>query len=497
MITKLALTKTNWPIILFGLAAISIGGLVSLLVTHQSNNLLVVVGAGSFILLALVIKPKWGIEAFNYSLKSDWALLFLAFMIYTHLSDILIKVHGLPSIAKPYVGLLLFILIARWFLYKDRPRNWERSLLFLISYGLIIIPSFLYAENPSRVQSALLTFFKDAIIVVIVTMMIQRTTTLHRVIWVLLAAGIFLGTLTTYQQLTGTFENTYWGFSEVRFVARGGTEQRISGPRLGPNVYAQFMLVLVPLALDRLWNERKQILRIFALWALVVCLLTLVFTFSRGAFLALVVTLIIMFVFRPPKPMSLLITILIVAALLQYIPASYSQRLTTLTELVGENDDNIQDQSFRNRLSENRAAWMMFNDYPLLGVGLNNYGNRYQEYSRQIGFDRRREYRSPHSMYLEYASQLGLVGLIWLATFVGILFFSLRQARANFLAAGMPDYAGMVVAFGVGLISFFITSIFLHVSYPRYVWLLYGIALAIPYVANQALKQSTTLVQSE
>jgi len=49
---------------------------------------------------------------------------------------------------------------------------------------------------------------------------------------------------------------------------------------------------------------------------------------------------------------------------------------------------------------------------------------------------------------------------------------------------GRPDYAGIAAAMMVGLAGLLITSIFLHMVYPRFFWLVYALALAIPNAAN-------------
>jgi O-antigen ligase len=425
--------------------------------------------------------------------RIEWGLLAMIFMIYIRFSDVLVNVHGMPSIAKPFIALLLIVILIRWGVYGQRPENWVHPTLLLAGYGLIGLSALLYAADPARAQDALIVFIKDSVIMLIVVILLQRAATLRRVIWTLLAAGIFMGTITTYQQLTGTFDNNYWGFAQaaVENIVGDVSDYRVGGPGLGPNGYGQFMLFLVPLALDRLWNENRRPLRIFAVWALVVCALTIVFTFSRGVFVGLIVVLVLMFIQRRPKPVAILITILLVAVMLQFIPVRYTERLATLADLLpGVGLDARTEVSFRGRLSENIAGVQMFTDHPVLGVGLGNFNYHYQTYSRRLGLDPRREARSAHNLYLEIASEMGLLGLAWFAILQWVTFRGLQRARADFKSARMPSYEGMVVAFGIAIIGFLVTSLFRHMAYPRYVWLLYGIALAMPHVARQALMRS-------
>ena len=111
---------------------------------------------------------------------------------------------------------------------------------------------------------------------------------------------------------------------------------------------------------------------------------------------------------------------------------------------------------------------------PLGGVGYGNYPELYQDYSPWIGLDPRREPREAHSLYLEVASETGVLGL-------GVLTIGLALARALIVrgrrqlgAVGATSGLLMLDALGLALIAFLITSVFLHGAYPRVFWLLFG-----------------------
>jgi len=465
---------------LFIALALGAGGVASLLVMLIDNPLhLLVAVAGVLTVIGMTLNPELG-------------LLVLVFTTYTRFSDIMIKYHGMPSVAKLLVPLLFGLVVVRWVWSGKRPRGWRRSLLIVTGYGFIGFLSLLYASDFERTEEALISYAKDATIAVLATILIHRAATFRRVIWTLLAVGIFLGTISVYQHLSGTFENEYWGFGQakIRNIVGRVEDYRISGPLGGPNEYAQMLVVLVPLALDRLWGERTRLLRVFAAWALVVCVLSIVFTFSRGGFIALVGTLMVMFIRRPPGLLALLITIMVAVPLVQFIPEQYTERMQTVVDLFpGSEQDAREEISFRGRLSENTSAWLMFTDRPLLGVGLDNFPIYYQEYSRRLGLDPRREIRSAHSLYLQIAADQGLLGLTAFGVVLWIVFRGMHKGYQDFIRAGSPDYANMTVALSVGIIGFLIGGIFLHLIYPRFLWLLIGIALAVPHVAKRELRE--------
>jgi hypothetical protein len=96
----------------------------------------------------------------------------------------------------------------------------------------------------------------------------------------MLAAGIFMGTLSTFQYLTDTFTNNYGGFAQVLYAGIVGQAEsyRIAGSVGDPNFFGQVLVMLVPLGFDRMLNERSLVLRLLGLWGVMVCLLAMLFT---------------------------------------------------------------------------------------------------------------------------------------------------------------------------------------------------------------------------
>lgn len=81
------------------------------------------------------------------------------------------------------------------------------------------------------------------------------------------------------------------------------------------------MVVLVPIAIDRAWNERHAILKVLAALTFITTLLTVIYTYSRGGFIALIIAFIVMAVLRPARfPYALLGLVLFLFAF-QFIPA--------------------------------------------------------------------------------------------------------------------------------------------------------------------------------
>lgn len=458
---------------LFVALALLAGAVLGLAVPLVGNPLYLI--GGVFVLLA-------GFLALQ---RIEYGLLILVTITYTRLSDVLIQYHGAPSVAKLFVPLLLALVLGRWVLYREEPASWLKTAVALGGYGLVIFASILWASQPNRTINGLEDYVKDALIALVIVMILRRGITLRRVIWCLLASAIFLATITTYQHLTHTFTNNYWGFAQadIRQIVGETSGYRIAGP-LASNFYALVLVAIIPLALDRFWHEKGVVLRILAGWALLVCTLSIIFTYSRGGFLALIVVVGLMLLRRQPNPLVLVATLALVAIIWQFLPAEYTNRISTLGSLMPSSDTTSieAEGSFRGRLSEITVAWLMFAEHPIHGVGYANYNNNYLEYAATLGLDQRREERSAHSLYLEIAAESGILGLFAFGLILNTAFAGLKSARNKFRAHGLDDYAFISEALTVSLIGYLTGSLFLHLGYPRYFWMLIGIAYAAPNV---------------
>lgn len=478
MIENPSAGRMQWLPILYGLLGLLFGAGAGVLVVGMPDSLKLIV---------IVV----GIFAFAGSImRVDWGLLVLVFITYTRFSDIAIQYHGAPSLAKSFVLLLFVAIFFRWIVFGERVENWQRTLIMMSGYGLVGFFSIFYADDPIRAQDGVIDFIKDALIVVIVSILLRRASLFRWVVWTLLIAGIFMGTLSVFQYATGTFDNEYGGFAQapILHIVGESDDHRVSGPIGDPNYYSQIMVVMVPLALERFWKEKKRSLRLLAGWAAAVSILSIVFSFSRGGFLALVVVLGLIFIYRPPKIHIIIATLIVAVMLLPFIPAEYTARIATITNILGNSGRSVQNEaSFRGRASEVIVAWMMFRDNPILGVGYGNFPVHYQEYSRLLGLDPRTEERAAHNLYLEVAAELGIFGLIAFGFILWKALGDLFSAVRTFTDARLDDYASMAAAFTVGLIGYLSSSMFIHNAYPRYLWLLLGIALALRQVARNEL----------
>lgn len=460
------------PFAVAAIAALAGIALVSVLESPVKVAVVVVAAAGAVLI----------------ALDNELGLFALVFLSYTHLSQVLISHHGAPSTATPLTLLLLGLVAFGITMRKVPLRPVALASVPLIAYGVACSATLLVATYPEATLEGLRGYANDAVTAIVVVALLRTRRSLSGTVWTLMAAGAFLGAMSVHQEMTESYDDAYWGFglSAVQDIVGSAQDYRVAGPVGDPNFYALFLVPIIPLALNRLDAERSKLLRALALFTFVVVALTIVFTYSRGGFLAMSSAIALTLIRKPPRARVIFFTLLVAIPVLSLVPAQYTARLTTLNEVLPFGRHEIgttRDSGFKGRVSEMRVGVLMFLEEPLLGVGLDNYPYLYQEYARRVGLDSRLAEREPHSRYLEIASEMGVVGIAAYGLVIACLFWSMRVGEKRLRAGGCEDAAGMVRSLSVGVVGFLVGSVFLHEAFARFFWLLAGIALATSNVA--------------
>ena len=129
------------------------------------------------------------------------------------------------------------------------------------------------------------------------------------------------------------------------------------------------------------------------------------------------------------------------------------------------------------------VAFRMFADYPIFGAGLGNYPLLYQQYAQRVGLEFRAEVRQAHSLYLEIASETGLLGIFSFGVLVWGMFRAIWNSYQTLIRKGLVSTANMVAAHTFGMLGFLIAASFIHAVFFRNFWVIAGIAFAVPRMA--------------
>lgn len=468
--------RFRWTPILVTLLAI--GACVAIGAVAAREPIYVLAGLAAVLLaLASVIRP-------------EVATLVVLFLLYSNAAVVLVTRFGLPTFAGAIVPMILVVPLGYELLIKRRTVIITPAFPWICGFFLVQILGTLFARDIEGTAGNLVTFILEGIGLYLLVVNVVRTpSALRNAVWALLIVGAFLGGLSVYQAMTGTYGNDYFGFAQTDAtndlgVAVSGLH-RLAGPIGEKNRYAQIMLMLVPLALFQAWSERRRVLRLAAFGITILTSAAVILTFSRGAAVGFGLVIAIMVVLRYIKPIQLFLVLLLAAGLLVAVP-SYAERLTSLQAITdavtGNTSGTVADNSILSRATENIAALNVFADHPLIGVGPGQFSTYYRQYADQVGLLSKAADREAHNLYLGTAAETGILGLGCFLMVLFVTLWELARARRRWIGR-RDDLANMATAFSLSVVTYMTTGIFLHLSYERYFWLVMALAGATAVIA--------------
>jgi O-antigen ligase len=219
-------------------------------------------------------------------------------------------------------------------------------------------------------------------------------------------------------------------------------------------------------------------------------LLTVIFnTYSRGAYVGLVIIIALIVLERRLNLSVIFASLGLIGILMIFLPSNYVARFQTLTLLSPTTQNGIyQDSSFLGRSSEVLTGLRMFSENPFLGVGAGNYYNNYQKYAQLVGLEFRNEPREAHSLYAQLLAETGIMGTV---AFFGIIFslFSALTKSINAIKHSLNGQSWLpwIISLRFSIISYLITSLFLHGAYIRYFWILVALAIVVIRLAGDVV----------
>ena len=192
--------------------------------------------------------------------------------------------------------------------------------------------------------------------------------------------------------------------------------RRLMGVSFSPNQTALYLLRTLLVGVGLLAACPRRQLALIGGGLLVAAALLL--TASRGALLlGLPVGVLVIAVagprhqrFRQAKRVAVVLTLVVGLALLLL----YGERLLNI-------------ETMRSRLAIWRDAWSLWRQFPLLGVGPGGFYWNYPAFQLSSPTTDP-NLLHPHSVWLEYATGWGAVGMVWLGAFLGMIVLVLRRS---------------------------------------------------------------------
>ena len=251
----------------------------------------------------------------------------------------------------------------------------------------------------------------------------------------------------------------------VMGAARAGNRLTSEGS-LDPNDLGSLVAMSFPLAAGlalRTHGRTKAI----AITAVLIFVVTLMRTGSRGGTVAFAAATVVFVAGFPARRRWTLAIALLFAAPLAWTlgPPEYRERMRTMLSL--EEDYNQTEYGGRKAVRE--RAQVYFKQHPVAGVGMFCFAMAEGQHNREIG--RTGKWSAPHNAYWQALAELGLpggaffMGMIGSAIVYGLRCWRWRARDGTPSAFHRPEYLAAVVGFAIG--AYFLSH--------AYFWPLFGL----------------------
>ena len=300
----------------------------------------------------------------------------------------------------------------------------------------VAIASSLQAINPSDSVNKLFILLTASALFFAV-LLICRT----REQLLVVVTGALAGLLLVSAQ--GVVEHFSGNFGPYGFVAGGQVVGRVQGSFGHPNQYGGYIAVLLPLAATVVMTKAfKSSTRWLAGAALTLAVPALIFSYARGAIAALLIgSLLWLAIMRPRAAMFTAVAVAVTAIL--FAPGALRERFSPQG---ASGDAPLREDIWS-------SATDIYSRYPILGAGLNNFGDAYANLpaTRESASQRRLLHQNalltpPHAqnLYLNVLAEEGIVGL------AALLFLVIMSLATAYRGCHIRDRLGHAICLGLG-----------------------------------------------
>jgi O-antigen ligase len=325
------------------------------------------------------------------------------------------------------------------------------------TWGLI---SALWAMDTQKLFAALLLLLQLMALYIVVINLVNSVKRVQAILAIITIVSLALALLTICRVVSG---EPLQGRVDLGHISVGDV-----------NTQAAYFLPSATLLMILFSHKAQLAHKFLLLLGLSVIALAILATSSRGAMLSLVVILVLGMIMDHKLWQVALPALLVGAVGMLLLPPTFVERLQALVTLSDRGGG---------RMDIWLVALRVMRSHPVLGVGLDSFGRAFDKYVaetpgiiRDIGRG-----RGSHNILLNVQSELGVIGSLLFALFIGITLRNRLVAVSNWRRAGCPNMAALALATWLSLVGMLVVGLFLDLQYWKLFWLL----LALPEVMRR------------
>ncbi len=352
------------------------------------------------------------------------------------------------SLRRPWIGILAFYWTAD---FVPQGMSWgiARSFPFAMVIGGATLLGFLFSKDRKPLPRNAATFFMLALTVqftlstivahnpdawriweIVMKILLMTFVTMSlfqdraRLRWLYLVPTLCLG----FYGVKGAFWVLRTGGGAGANTEAASEGNRIFGPDMGffadSNGIGLVLCMILPMLLCFAREETRPWLKRGFQITFWLCIISVIFTFSRGAYLGLAVVFLVL-IWRSPWRLRFATAALVVGVIAAPLaPERFWVRLESITQ---QQSADTRDQSSASRIESFETAWNIAVSRPFTGAGFKAHSSP-DIWAIYYGPVYRNTY-DPHSIYFQLLGEHGLLGFgLYMGMFISTL-LTLRRLR--------------------------------------------------------------------
>jgi len=406
--------------------------------------------------------------------KTEWLLMLVIVML--PLRNVIEKLHALP-LGKDFIdiafialliGTLMRVVTAKGKNFAKSPINPIILLMVLYMFLSVLMGSdylgnyTLFDPSDIRVQSWK-NFCMMPVLFFITLNTINDRKWVWRTVLVICATMVFMDTYLIRQ--------LGWYSSIVSRTKVHGTFVY-----LGPNEIAAFINQYTLLLMGLCFFMKKGLKKIALFGLILLNLFCVLFLFSRGAYVALVIGMF--FLFSIKNRMLLIPLVLVIIYWQAALPERVRERILETTNVYGELD-----RSSELRLIVWQNSLDLFSESPIIGVG---YGV-FQSMGYELG--------DTHNIYLKILAEQGIVGL---CIFLLLILSFFVQGVRLYSRSDDPPCKGLGLGFTICLVVLLVNNVFgnrwTYMELNSYFWVFAALVSRLNIITTE---ENNALIKKE
>jgi len=341
--------------------------------------------------------------------------------------------------------------------------------------------------NLPRAITVLVFIIFTMALAVLAVNMVNSKEALRKTLIVLFASALVAGAFGLFQ-----FGGDIVGLPRSITLLKEGYTKAIFGfPRIQafsmePLYFANYLLIPICIGIALIFNRVEPLKRWLFIGLVALLLINFVLTVSRGGYLGLVGSFVVLGIFLFRKIFTwrnVLIGVLTIGIVGYGVAFALSKgNYQATNEFIAHVmvTDFKNSESVQGRLLTYRRAYNAYKWYPVFGIGIGNYGPFAKFYPPQAppkGWD------IVNNQYIELLAETGLVGTIFFGFLILVLtlrtFIALKYARDLLLRS-------VLIGAFAALVGILVQYNFMSTLYIIHIWVLIGLLIAVQSIILKA-----------